>query len=62
MAAIRTSNGTAYAETSFRKVQTVSHGTTDSIVSSPLQKRGVHPTLKNEILYEATNFVIRKGT
>jgi hypothetical protein len=61
VAAIRTSDCTAYAETSFRKVQTVSHGPTDSIVGGPFQERGVDPTLENEILHEATNFVIGKG-
>jgi hypothetical protein len=58
VAAIRTSDCTTYAEASLCKVQAVAYGPTDPIVSGPLQKRGVDPALENEILHEATNFVI----
>jgi hypothetical protein len=62
VAAIRASNCTADAEASLRKVETVAGGPTDPIVSGPPQKRGIDPALENEILYEATDFVIGKGT
>jgi hypothetical protein len=61
VAAIRTSDCTADAEASLCKVQAVAHGPTDPIVGAPLQKSGVDPALENEVLHEATNFIIGKG-
>jgi hypothetical protein len=62
MATIRTPNGATDSEASLRKVETVADGPTDPVVGSPLQKRGIDPTLENEILHKATDFVIGKGT
>jgi hypothetical protein len=61
MATIRTPNGATDSEASLRKVQAVAHGSTDPVVGSPLQKRGVDSALENEILNEATDFVVSKS-
>jgi hypothetical protein len=62
MTTIRTSDCTAYTEAPLGKVQPIPHGPTDPVIGGPLQERGVDPALENEILHEATDFVIGKGT
>ena len=57
---IRSAYGTANAETTFGEIEPVTHRSTNAIVGNPLNPRGIHPSLQNEIFQKASDIIFGK--
>ena len=61
IASVGHADGSADSVASLGEVESVSDISADAVVAHPLYKRGIDSALKNEVLYEPADLVIREG-
>ena len=60
VASVGTTDRTADAETAFREIESVSDRAPDSVIGNPLDERGIHAALHDEILDKTPDRIVRK--